>query len=399
MKALAGVFLVLAIFACGDSTGPNARAASVTGFAGDSQLAPTGGAFQFPLSLVTLAADGRPIENVHVSWTVTPAGGATFNPATSVSDAGGLASTIVTAGTTAQAITIQASVPGVSAPAVFHALVVDPCTDARGLVVGETANSMLATTDCLDRSWYFDYYGFALPSGQQSLRIKQRGTFDTFLHLFNTNGEYVGFDDDSILGVQQNSQLDIILPGDTYIIGASSFETFTTGAYSITIDQRAAAMNGCREVWVLRGVAVTDSIKATDCADSSAQTPATYYDVARMALYDTTVLTMTVRSAAINPTLTLYKLDPNTYDRTLVAFNDDSAVGNNTAFISVQVNARVTFADFYDILIGTSTPGETGTYTLAVSASTTLSKPRSPPMLGARAWWPSAGSVLKRSKY
>jgi len=387
-----------AVAACGDSAGPGPQAASVTGVAGDSQTAPTGATLDFPLSLVTLNSTGQPAQGVHVTWSVTPAGGATFNPATSLSDAGGQASTIVTAGTTAQQITIQASVPGVPAPAVFHALVVDPCTYARGLVVGETANSVLTTSDCLDRSWYFDYYAFALPSGQQSLRIKQRGTFDTFLHLFNTNGEYVGFDDDSILAVQQNSQLDIIFPGDTYIIGATSYGRFVTGSYSITTEQRPAAMNGCREVWVLRGVSVTDSIQATDCADSSAVTPATYYDVARIALYDTTVLTMTVRSAAINPTLTLYQLDPNTYDRTLVVFNDDSAAGNNTAFISVQVNAPATFANFFDILIGTSTPGETGTYTFAVSASRTLSKRRSPPMPGVRAWWPSAGSVLKRSK-
>src|SRR5216117_3398535 len=117
--ALAGA--LAAIAACGDSAGPGPQAASITGVAGDSQTAPTGATLAFPLSLVALNSTGQPAQGVHVTWTVTPAGGATFNPATSLSDAGGLASTIVTAGTTAQQITIQASVPGVSAPAVFHA--------------------------------------------------------------------------------------------------------------------------------------------------------------------------------------------------------------------------------------------------------------------------------------
>jgi len=72
-------------------------------------------------------------------------------------------------------------------------------------------------------------------------------------------------------------------------------------------------MNGCRQVWVARGVTVDDSLTAADCADS-AVTPH-HYDVARIQLVQNTVLTISEHSTAINPSLALYRiLNLDTYD-------------------------------------------------------------------------------------
>lgn len=392
-------------FACGgDSSGPGA--ASVTGVAGDNQTGSTGASLPVPLSFTALGSDGLPVEGVTVTWSATPAGAAAFSPTSGPTNANGVASTDVVLGTTVGTITMQASLNGVS-PVVFHATVLDPCDSFTAYAIGQSIDAALATSDCLLGSapaqWYYDFYSLDLPAGQQSFRLKMHGagTFDdTYLDMFTgslPNLQIFAFDDDSILGQEgaRNAQIDLIVPGDTsLIIGANSFETYKTGSYTLSSETRPAAMNGCRQVWVVRGITASDSITATDCADSSA-TPR-HYDVARMILIAGTVVTIQSRSTAINPALSLYAVNCNTYARSLVASNDDSSATNTNAFIAYNVAT----SNCYDILIGTSTAGETGAYTFEVSSSTTLS-PRIAGSPGANSgrknWWRDVG-IPKRSR-
>src|SRR6266540_1331962 len=277
--------------ACGgDSSGPGGpRAASVTGIAGDNQAAPTGAAMAFPLSLVALGSGGQPVQGVQVTWSVTPAGLVSFNPTTSTTDANGSAATNVTAGLLTGSANVHAAVPGVP-DVLYHLTVVDPCSYLAPYTFGQTVNGFLSSADCNRNGFgfYYDFHGLTLPTGQQSIRISMHSGFDTWLDFWSAAGPYVAFDDDSVLGQAQNSQIDIILPGNNYIIGASSFDQNITGAYSLTTATRPAAMSGCRQVWVMRGVSVSDSITLSDCADSSA--PTHYYDVARIIVYAGTVL-------------------------------------------------------------------------------------------------------------
>ena len=386
--------------ACGDSsTGPSA--ASVTGVAGDNQSAPRGATLAVPLSFTALGSNGQPVAGISVTWSATPTGAAAFSPTTSTTDVNGVASTNVVLGSTLGSITIQATLAGVS-PVTYHATVLDPCVFLATYTLGQSVNATLTTTDCLRTQWYYDYYGLDLPPGQQSVRLKMRGAGafeDTFLDLYWASGQIVAFDDDSVLGIAgaRNSQIDVIIPGDTsYVIGANTFDPFATGSYTLSSESRPALMNGCRQVWVTRGITVADSIKATDCADSSA-TPH-YYDVARIVVFSGTVLTLSMKSTTLNPSLVLYQLNPGSYARTLVASNDDSLAGSNTnAFLQYSVTTN----NFYDILIGTSAGGETGTYTFEVSASTTFSpyvRGSAPTARGGQdTWWRDVG-LPKRSR-
>jgi hypothetical protein len=379
---------------CGNGNGPGVTAASVTGIAGDNQTAPTGATLGFPLSLVALSSGGQPVQGVQVAWSVTPTASATFTPLTSTTDASGSAVTNVTTGTFIGAITIHAAVPGV-ADVVYHETVLDPCFYLAPYTFGTTVNGALSSADC-NRSnfgFYYDFDGLTLPVGQQNIRISMHSTFDTWLDFWSAAGPYVAFDDDSILLQQQNSQIDIILPGDDYIIGASSFGPLVTGSYSLSTSNRTASMNGCRQVWVMRGISVSDSITASDCADSSV-TPH-HYDVARIIVFAGTVLSIAERSTALNPSLAIYKVVPDSgYRRHLVASNDDSSATNTNAFIAFAVDT----SNIYDIIIGTSAGGETGAYTFDVLASTTLSPRISAPRATARDWWRNAGQVLRSSK-
>jgi len=360
---------------CGDSSGPGTRAASVTGVAGDSQSAPTGAPLAFPLSLIALGSDGQPAQGVHVSWSVTPAGEAAFTPATSVSDANGQASTTVTLGRDTGMITIQASVPGVS-PVIYHATILNPCNTLLPLTLGQTANGALSTTDCVRGSWYYDFYDLSLASGQQNVRISMHAdTFDTYVDLWSGVSPFprIGFDDDSVLGQAgaRNSQLDVILPAGDYIIGANSYNQFDRFSYSLAATSRSAAMNGCREVWVVRGISIVDGVSTQDCHDSTA-TPH-YYDVARIFGAAGTGLTISERSTVINPSLSIYRLSETATGtvRQLVASNDDSSAGNPNAFIHFTVDST----NYYDVIIGTSAVGETGAYTFSIDTTKSPSPP------------------------
>jgi len=396
MKTLVlAVFVFSVLAACGgDSTGTGPQAASVTGVAGDSQSGPTGAALAFPLSLVALGSNGQPAQGLHVTWSVIPSGAASFTPATTTTDVNGVAATTATLGTFIGGINIHAAVPGV-ADVVYHATVVDPCTYLAPYTLGQTVNAFLSTTDCNrgNLGFYYDFHGLSLPTGQQSIRISMHATFDSWLDFWSAAGPFVAFDDDSILGQAQNAQIDMILPGGNYIIGASSYSRFTTGAYSLLAATRPAAMNGCRQVWVMRGVTVSDSITLSDCADSSASPH--YYDVARIALYAGSVVSIAERSAAINPSLALYKVVPeSSYVRHLVASNDDSSAGNPNAFIRFKVDT----SNIYDVIIGTSAAGQTGAYTFSVDTTTTLNSRALAPSHAAPEWWGGVG-LPRRSKH
>ena len=401
--ALAGVVAGLA--ACGgDSTGVGPTAASVTGVAGDNQSAPTGATLSFPLSFIALNSSGQPARGVHVTWSVSPAGGVSFNPATETTDASGAASTTVTAGLAVGNIAISAAVTGIS-NVVYHATIVDPCSYLAPLAVGETVNGALARGDCSDGVRSFDFYGLSLPSGQQNIRISMHaGANDTYLLLWSAISPFpfIAFNDDSILtrAGARNSQIDIVLPSGNYIVGATSFDPFDSFLYSVAPTLRSTSMSGCREVWVMKGVSATDDISTTDCRDSSA-TPH-YYDVARIFVDSGQVLSVSEQSTAMNPLLTLYTLidtlaadttNPS-YVRQFVKSNDDSSTNTN-AFIRFSSDT----SNYYDIIIGTSTGGATGAYTLSVDVTAAPSPPFRTPASGWREWWrANPGALLPRSR-
>src|SRR5213593_1633482 len=194
--------MIAAAAACGGSTDAGPVAASVTGIAGDGQTATTGGALAFPLSFVALGSSGQPAQGVHVTWSATPSGGASFNPATSTTDVNGAASTTATLGAVVGDITIHAALPGV-ADVIYHATAVNPCTYIAPYTLGQTVNGALTANDCNYRNagWFYDFYALDLPAGQQSMRLTMNSTvFDTWVDFWSADGPLFGFDDDVTLG-------------------------------------------------------------------------------------------------------------------------------------------------------------------------------------------------------
>lgn len=366
MRALSRVFpaaitgaVILALACGGDPTGPSAS--SVTGIAGDNQLAGTGSQLPFPLSFTVLGSSGQPLGGVAVDWSVSPTGGATFTPQRSVSDAQGIVTTTVRLGGSPGDIVITATVPGVT-PVVFRATIVDPCDILNAYTFGQTVSGTLAAGDCDIQGHAVDFYALDLPAGQQSIRINMSSTvLDPYIELGRISpDEFVGFDDDIVPGVNTNSQLDaIVATGGAFYILSTSFESGQTGAYTLSATNRTPAFDNCELVWVTLGVSLVDSIRTTDCADTTGGSTH-FVDFVALWAEPGTVLRIAQRSSEMDPKLQLL-----TGAGSLVAENDDSASGNSTAFVSHTV---VTSGP-YVILPGTAVADATGAYTLVVSPS------------------------------
>lgn len=380
--ALAGV--AAGAVACGgDSSGPSGpQAASVTGIAGDSQFASTGAQLGFPLSLTVLGSNGQPVQGVRVTWTSNPANRVTFQPDTTPSDASGIVTTQVTAGTTPDTVLVQAHVPGVQQPVDFHVLIVDPCAFAIIHTLGNSQNGVLTTHDCrVGQSpffWYYDFYALSLPA-QAGVTINMNATYDTYLDVWRDLGTqgllYMGFNDD-ISGANLNSRFEAILaPGD-YILGANTADTSVTGPYILSSVARAQTIENCPELWVSRGVVITDNISATDCPDTTGT--GSYGDTLRIVALRNSTVKIALRSVAVNANLRLFQrvfsqslTAPDSVR--LVASNDDSSGTTNDAYITYTVPTGPGGAVLLEIFAGTSGTGQTGAYTLDISASTTLS--------------------------
>ena len=150
----------------------------------------------------------------------------------------------------------------------------------------------------------------------------------------------------------------IVGSGD-YVIAPSSYDPDTIGPYALSTLLWQAEVSGCGEVWVTRGITISDSIKAGDCVDS---TGPYYADAISIVVSVGTVLTITEQSTAFDAALFVF-------DGTgvPVAQNLDSADTGPNAHLSFTVPAT----NRYFLFAATQDTAATGAYTLTIAASTT----------------------------
>jgi hypothetical protein len=374
MKRLAICLLAFALACGGDSTGP--KAGSVTGIYGDNGSALTGGAL--PIGFTVLGASGFPVRGVPVTWTVAPTASAAVSPATQTSDSTGVVAAVVNVGTSIGAFTVTATVSGV-APIAFHLTALDPCRYMAPYALGDTVSAALTRTSCRIAAgvshYYYNFYKLDLPPGQNSIRINEASSgankIDPYVEVYRSTGELIGWNDDIQPGVIQTSQFDVILgDGGSFVIGATSYDPDTVGPYTLTSRVRPTTLAGCQDVWMTPGATIVDTIKTTDCHDSTSH----YSDIIYMYMQAAQVIKVAERSTVVNPLLRLFNANFQLQRFDSVAANDDSSAGNPNAYISYAVPAN----GWYLLQIATAAANDTGEYTLAFSASTTgPSAPRS----------------------
>jgi len=346
-------------FGCGDSSAPSVTPQTLVRLAGDGQGALTGTALPSPLIVRVTGSDGGSFGGAVVTWTVT-AGSATLGAPSDTTDSLGQASTTVMLGATGGPVGVQAAVTSLT-PVTFTAT---GC-DHPVLTLGDSVGGALATTDCHFSGFYTDFFEFSVPAGQQSVMFTMRsGAFDTWLELYQATGGFVAFDDDIEQAVNTNSQIKAIIPAGDYLVAPSSYQQDSVGAYSLSALTQPPALAGCELVWVMRGVAVSDSVTVSDCVDTTAGP--NYADVVELYLQAGSVLTALHQSTTFDAALFL-----NTLAGAPVASNNDSANAGTTT--NAYLVYPVLQTGLYLLFAGTSDTSATGPYTLSISASTTLS--------------------------
>jgi hypothetical protein len=107
------------------------------------------------------------------------------------------------------------------------------CTNIGEITLGQTVSGSLTTSDCRVSSdqTFIDYYALRISSATTVQIDLQSDAFDAYLMLFSSNGTVLEEDDDSGQGF--NSRIVRSMSPGLYVIGANSFDTGETGAYTL----------------------------------------------------------------------------------------------------------------------------------------------------------------------
>lgn len=122
--------------------------------------------------------------------------------------------------------------------------VLDDLADALGcdieatISVNQSRNESLSSSDCdhfsASDDSKIDYIAFEISESTSATIIMESNDFDTFLYLFNSNGDVHDVDDDSHSGT--DSEINTALSPGVYVIGANTFESVQVlGDYSVEL--------------------------------------------------------------------------------------------------------------------------------------------------------------------
>ena len=119
----------------------------------------------------------------------------------------------------------------------------DPCGAGQPIAYNQTINNALMSGDCVVNNRYRDRYTFSGVAGQPIVIEMDSFSIDTYLYLYDGNGNLVAENDD-VPGGGGDSRIPptgtFQLPATgTYTIAATSYEIFSNGGYSLTLQGTA----------------------------------------------------------------------------------------------------------------------------------------------------------------
>lgn len=300
-------------------------------------------------SVVLLGSDRAPIAGATITWTVLTGGGS-VSPATSVTNAQGVASTTWTLGPAQGEQTLQARAG--DQVAVFSAFVANPCTSARPFSAITAANRALTTGDCVLPSGplagsFVEYFNYAPTTAQAAVYTMSSTAFDTHLTLLRGN-DTVAVDDTS--GAGTDAAITIFLGPGSYRFANAAAVAGAGGAY--TFAQTAApAVTNCDLPWLSRGASTAQAITTTDCLAGGY-----YSDEYRIYIKAGETVTFRQTGAATTKYIIVFDED----------FNIIEEGGSSTVGATAVVAVTPTVSAWYIIDVGTWNTNETGAYTITV---------------------------------
>lgn len=333
------------------ATATAGAAAVIAKTAGDAQNATAGSAVAVAPSVTVRDANGNPVSGVSVIFSVGTGGG-TVTGGTQTTNASGAATVGTwTLGPSAGANTLIASA-GSLTPVTFTATgtVSVACTTTTPYAFGSVADGTLSTSDCrLPDGSYIDFYTTSVPTAGGYLFNQSAATFDAFLVLYAPSGAPVGINDD--FGAGQNSTIKVLLPSGNYVLGATSFDPTTTGAYTLSSSATSSSIDTCEEVFIVPGITTAQTLLGSDCVIGPY-----YSDDVYVLLSAGQTITVSMNSTAFDTYLEIYGASG------LLLDNDNRDASTTDAQLIFTAPANGVY------LIGPTSAiaGATGAYTLII---------------------------------
>jgi hypothetical protein len=331
------------------ATGTAGTPATVTKLAGDNQSAAGGTVVPVAPSIAVRDANGNAVAGVTVIFSVGTGGGSVTGGTQTTNAAGnatvgswtlgsaaGTNTLIVNAGNLA-AVTFTATATGSAA-----------CSTATTYSIGAVVAGTLSTSDCqFSDGSYVDFYGVSVPIN--AYLFNESASFDTYLLLYSSTGDPIAVNDD--FNGTTNSTIKALIPTGNYLLGASSFDAAVTGPYNLSSSITSSSIDNCEDVFVARGIQTTQTLLATDCANSSF-----YSDDMFIYLAAGQTLTVTMTSTA--------------FDAYLEIYNEAGLVASNDNISAATTDAKLTYTSptgsLYLISPTSALAGATGSYTITI---------------------------------
>lgn len=205
--------------------------------AGNGQSSPLGTNVPIRPAVKLSDALGNGVAGATVTFAVT-AGGGSITGGTVTTNSAGIASVgNWMMGSAVGPNMLRATVTGFPPVDFTASAILDPCTGAGAppIVLGQTINGTLATTDCTaNESTHYDLYRLDIAAATTVI-IGMTASFDAYLKLFNaTTGILLAEHDDIVNGVIQDARIVLALPIGSYFIRARSFDPGQFGSYALS---------------------------------------------------------------------------------------------------------------------------------------------------------------------
>jgi hypothetical protein len=294
--------------------------------------------------------NGAVMAGVSVTFAVTAGGGSVTGSTVASSPAGVATVGSWTVGTAEGVNTVTATSGTLSLA--FTANSVDPCVIGVTHSIGGTTNGELTASDCrFPDGSFVDLIGTVLSTAGTYTFSQSSSGFDTFLVLFDVNGNPIGVNDDFAAG--SDSRIKAVLPAGNFVLAANSHDADVLGPYTLTSALDASEVTNCENVFVVRGITTTQTLQASDCQ----RTGGYYGDQFFIYVVPGQPVTVSMSSAAVDSYIAIY----DTRGAVLI-FNDDKDGTTKDA----QVAFTPSVEGFYGILASSGNVGATGSYTVVV---------------------------------
>jgi hypothetical protein len=342
--------LLVGQLSCGDSSGPGHVASSFTANSATTQTASPGTEVAEPPSVIVRDQNGAAMAGVSVTFAVT-AGGGSITGGTVVSSGSGVATVGSWTVGTAEGVNTLTATSG-TLSVTFTANSVDPCVIGATHSIGGTTSGELTESDCrFPDGSFVDLIGTGLTAAGTYTFSQSSSSFDTFLVLFDINGNPIGVNDDFAAGT--DSRIKAVLPAGNFVLGANSYDRDVLGPYTVTSALDASEVTNCEDVFVVRGITTTQALQTSDCQ----RTGGYYGDQFFIYAAPGQAVTVSMSSTAVDSYILIYDTR-----RAVLIFNDDKDGTTKDA----QVAFTASVEGFYGILASSGNVGATGAYTVVV---------------------------------